>query len=76
MTKELLEQSIVHSVAKHGIPIRYFSSPAYKLAVGQLASSVGLSLHRDNVRKCHQCGRQPEGRAQKGSGGEAGLCEG
>lgn len=51
MTKELLEQSIVHSVAKHGIPIRYFSSPAYKLAVGQLASSVGLSLHRDNVRK-------------------------
>lgn len=51
MTKEMLEESIVHSVAKNAVPIRYFSSPAYKLAVGELASKVGLSLHRDNVRK-------------------------
>ena len=51
ITKELLIQSIVSSVAAEGIPIRYFSTDSYKMSNGELAYKLGVSLTRDSVRR-------------------------
>ena len=49
MTKDIMKDAIVRMVAKEGVAVRFFSSASYKQANGALASSVGVSLERDQV---------------------------
>ena len=51
MTKEKLEQCIIKMVVENGIPLSFFSSKGFLELNGELASKLGVSLERHDVRK-------------------------
>lgn len=50
MTADKFKESIVEMVAFEGIALRFFSTPASKKLLGEMAAKLGVSLARDRVR--------------------------
>lgn len=50
MTADKFKESIVEMVAFEGIALRFFSTPASKKLLSEMAAKLGVSLARDRVR--------------------------
>ena len=51
ISKEQFEKDLVGMVLHSGLPLFSFSGPPFKSTLGAIASSLRVSLHRDNIRQ-------------------------
>ena len=51
ISKKQFEKDLVGMVLHSGLPLFSFSGPPFKSTLGAIASTLRVSLHRDNIRQ-------------------------